>query len=207
MQTCILNSPENQNGLMFGRSLIEDALVPSPENFDAWIGFRQGRVAMAFEGIYMLADLQRQKDLDYGGAPVPQFGNTKAVWADSHNLCMRRGLDAPTAAATWRFMRFLSNNSLDWALGGQIPTRVSQLESPEFAKMEVQAQFAKQVKIVKYHPKVPFIFEYLTEFTLAVEKILRGREKAPTALKTAEDNINRIIERQRKQGVSGGDQA
>ncbi|MEY4914242.1 MAG: hypothetical protein RJA02_511 [Armatimonadota bacterium] len=207
MQTCILNSPENQNGLMFGRSLIEDGLVPSPENFDAWIGFRQGRVAMAFEGIYMLADLQRQKDLDYGGAPVPQFGNTKAVWADSHNLCMRRGLDAPTAAATWRFMRFLSNNSLDWALGGQIPTRVSQLDSPEFAKMEVQAQFAKQVKIVKYHPKVPFIFEYLTEFTLAVEKILRGREKAPVALKTAEDNINRIIDRQRKQGVSGGDQA
>jgi hypothetical protein len=40
-----------------------------------------------------------------------------------------------------------------------------------------------------------------------VEKILRGREKAPTALKTAEDNINRIIDRQRKQGVSGGDQA
>jgi hypothetical protein len=60
---------------------------------------------------------------------------------------------------------------------------------------------------VKYHPKVPFIFEYLTEFTLAVEKILRGREKAPVALKTAEDNINRIIDRQRKQGVSGGDQA
>ena len=162
---------------------------------------------MAFEGIYMLADLQRQKDLDYGGAPVPQFGTTKAVWADSHNLCMRRGLDTETSIATWRFMRFLSNNSLDWALGGQIPTRESLLTSDTFAKMEVQAQFAKQVKIVKYHPKVPYIFEYLTEFTLAVEKILRGRAKASEALKIAEDNINRIIERQRKQGVSGGDKA
>ena len=73
--------------------------------------------------------------------------------------------------------------------------------------MEVQAQFDKQFKIVKYHPKVPYIFEYLTEFTLAVEKVLRGRAKASEALKIAEDNINRIIERQRKQGVSGGDKA
>ena len=201
LQRCELSCSENQEALAFGRSLITDGLVPSPENMDAWIGFRQGRVAMVFEGIYMVGDLQRQKDLDYCGAPVPLFGTKPAVWADSHNLCMKQGLDERHANATWRFIQFLSNNGLDWAVGGQVPTRVSQLTAPRFSQMSVQAQFAKQIDIVKYHPKIPFIFEYLTEFTLAVEKIMRGRESVFDALKKAEDNINKIMDRQRQQGV------
>ncbi len=65
----------------------------------------------------MLADLEKQTDLEFGGAPVPQMGTNKAVWANSHNLCMRAGLSDAQRQATWRFMRFLSDNSLDWAAG------------------------------------------------------------------------------------------
>src|SRR5439155_13503719 len=43
-------SPPNVSALDWCASLVRDGLVPSPQDFDAWIGFRQGRVAVAFEG-------------------------------------------------------------------------------------------------------------------------------------------------------------
>lgn len=195
---CTLTRPENIEALKFCRSLIAEGLIPSPENFDSWIGFRQGRVGMVFEGIYMLADLQKQQDLEFAGAPVPQVAGTKAVWADSHNLCLKSGLPDKTREAAWRFMRFLSDNSLDWADGGQIPTRPSLRNTPRFQAMAVQSAFAKQVPIVRYHPQVPFIFEYLTEYNLAMEKILRGRATPEDALGAAEKRVNEILAREAK---------
>jgi multiple sugar transport system substrate-binding protein len=193
---CTLARSENIAALQFCRSLITDGLVPSPENIDSWIGFRQGRVGMVFEGIYMLADLQKQKDLDFAGAPVPQVAEHNAVWADSHNLCLKSGLAKEVEAAAWRFMTFLSENSLDWADGGQIPTRPSLRATPRFAAMGVQSAFATQVPFVNYQPQLPFIFEYLTEYNLAVEKILRGRATPEAALTAAEKNVNAILARE-----------
>jgi len=195
---CTLTRPENIEALKFCRSLIVEGLVPSPENFDSWIGFRQGRVGMVFEGIYMLADLQNQQDLEFGGAPVPQVASTKAVWADSHNLCLKADLPEKTREAAWRFMRFLSDNSVDWAAGGQIPTRPSLRATERFKALTVPSAFAQQVPIVRYHPQIPFIFEYLTEYNNAMERILRGRATPEEALGAAETRINAVLEREAK---------
>lgn len=197
-EKCILNNAENVAALQFAVDLIHKYKVaPPPENFDAWIGFRQGKVGMAFEGIYMLADLQKQSDLDFSGAPVPQFGPHPAVWAGSHNLCLRSDLQGAKLAATWRFIKYLSDNSLDWAAGGQIPTRPSRRASERFKEMTVQSAFARQISYVNYMPRLPFIFEFQTEFNLALEKALRNRNTPADALRVAEANINKILARDR----------
>jgi multiple sugar transport system substrate-binding protein len=203
---CIIHNDQNITALQFCVDLIRRYRVaPQPENFDAWIGFRQGKVGIVFEGIYMLADLQKQKDLDFSGAPVPQVGDHTAVWADSHNLCMRADVKEPQLSATWRFAKFLSDNSLDWAAGGQIPVRKSRRAEPRFQQMEVQAAFAKQIPYVTYLPRLPFIFEFQTEYNLAIEKALRGRAAPSDALKAAEENINRIIARYRRDREFGAE--
>lgn len=193
---CILDNPTNVEALKFCRQLIADGLVPSPENFDSWIGFRQGRVGMVWEGIYMLADLQKQADLEFSGAPVPLLGVKPAVHAGSHNLCLKSGIAPNVRDAAWKFMRFLSDNSLDWADGGQVPVRQSLRQSERFQKMAVQSQFARQVPYVKYLPQIPFIFEYETEYNLAVEKILKGEATAEEALAPAQKRVNEILERE-----------
>lgn len=197
---CILNNPQNVAALQFGIDLIRKYKVaPPPENFDAWIGFRQGRVGMAFEGIYMLADLQKQTDLDFSGAPVPHLGPIPAVWTGSHNLCLRSDLKGKQQEAAWRFIKFLSDNSLDWAAGGQIPARTDLLHSTRFQKMPVQAAFSTQIPIVSYLPRLSFIFEFQTEFNTAVEKALRGSATPEQALATAEANINKVLARERQE--------
>lgn len=196
-----VNSPENVEALQFCVDLIQKHRVaPSPENFDSWIGFRQGKVGVVFEGIYMLPELQRQNDLDFGAAPMPVYGKTPAAWGSSHTLCLRADLNERELEASKRFIKFLSDNSLDWAEGGQIPVRKSLRECERFKQMHVQQQFAKQIPYVAYLPSVPFVFEYLQAYDLAVEKALRGSLTPKQALDDAAVQIERVIKRYRDRG-------
>ena len=194
-----LADPRNVEALQFCADLIhKHKVAPSPENFDSWIGFRQGRVGMVFEGVYMLADLQKQTDLDFGAAPVPTLGHVPAAWASSHIMCMRAELTQEKKDASWRLMRFLSNNSLDWAQGGQIPARRELLESGRFEEMPVQSAFAEQLDRIEYAPRVPFVFEFFREFDFALDRALRGSVAPLDALREAEKQVNRTIQRQRE---------
>jgi multiple sugar transport system substrate-binding protein len=65
-------------------------VAPKPEGVDAWLAFRQGKAAMALEGIYMMASLEEQKGLPFAAAPAPQFGPKKAAWGGSHYYVSRR---------------------------------------------------------------------------------------------------------------------
>lgn len=193
---CLLNSEGNVRALTWCRDLIHrEKLVPSPENFIAWLGFRQGNVAMAFEGIYMLADLQKQTDLDYGVAPIPTIGEQPATLASSHIVCLRRDLKDSELQAASRFIRFLTDRSLDWAQGGQIPARLSLLETERFRAMEAQSTFARQLDHVFYEPNQPFNNQFDTEFNEAVEKALRNSENPQAALDRAVENTQRAIRR------------
>lgn len=195
---CLLDAPANVAALEFCTSLIREGLVPRPENFDAWIGFRQGKVALAFEGIYLLSDLEKQPELHYGGAPLPILGIQPATWADSHGLCLRNGLSGPQRDAAWRFLQFLSDHSLQWAEAGQIPVRLSLRDTPAFAAMPVQSAFAKEIPYAHYSPAVPIIFEFFTEFDLAIERAMRGSLTPKEALSRATVRINQAIVRDQR---------
>jgi len=197
MKKCVLNNPENIKVLNFCADLINKKLVPEPENLDAWLGFRQGKVGMVIEGVYMLADLQKQKDLEFGAAPVPQLGPQKATWAGSHNLCLREELSPEKLAAAWKFVKFLSDNSLDWAVAGQIPVRKSLRDTDRFRSMETQYAFSKQIPYAKYSPIIRSIFELWYEYDFAVEKTMRGRCGAKEALDEAVKKYNKTLERQK----------
>jgi len=191
-----LTDPKNVEAISFAADLIlKDHLVPSPQNFDSWIGFRQGKVGMVFEGIYNLPDLQKQTDLDYGTAPLPVLFDHPAAWANSHNLCLRADLKGEELEASRRFIKYLSDHSLDWAMGGQIPVRKSLRASARFSQMTAQRNFARQIPYACYMPRVPFVFEYQTQFDAAIELALRGTKSPADALKIASDNIQKVIDR------------
>src|SRR3954469_23699705 len=104
---CTINSPQCVDALQFATDLIQKLHVtPSPAAINAFIGFRQGKVGMVFEGIYMLPELQRQTDLDWAAAPLPQLGPRKAAWCNSHNLCIRSDASGTELEAATRFVKY-----------------------------------------------------------------------------------------------------
>ena len=199
LSKCLLNSPENIAALQFCVDLIQkDKSAPPPDAADPWIGFRQGRIAMTWNGIFMLPDLEKQKDLDFAGFPVATVGTQNAVQSNSHNFCLRADMGEKEQKAAWRFVRFYSDHSLEWAGAGQVPVRKSLRNSPAFAALKVQSQFAKQIAYGVYMPQIPFNQEFETEFNYAVERALRGTATPKEALDAATEKVDQIIARRKE---------
>lgn len=194
-----LDHPGNIQALEFLVDLLQKYhLAPPPEGGVAgWVGFRQRRVGMVFDGVYMLGDLKRLEGHPYIGAPMPQIGPYPGTFGDSHVLCLRKGLDRRRREAAVRFIHFLSDHSLEWADAGQVPARRSVRESPEFKKLQVQYAFSRQLDYVMYPPKTPSIGEFQLHINLAVEKAIRGRTSAAEALHQANADFKRYLERDR----------
>lgn len=190
-----LNSPQNVQALTFLGELAKNHLVPPPETNLGWTGFRQGKVAMVWEGVYMLGDLLRLDNLEYEGAPIPLIGNHLGTLADSHVLCIREKLSDKQREGAERFVKYLSEQSIKWAGAGQVPARLSVRALPEFSKMQVQSAFAKQIPTMLYPARTPVLFELTLEIDLAVEKVMRGRTDAKNALDIATANAQKVVDR------------
>ena len=194
-RNCLLNSPENRKAMQFFYDLVyREKVCPKPDGFDSWVGFRQGKVGVVFEGVWMLSELEKS-DLDYVGAPFPQIGDRPGVWADSHVMCLSKTADARQKAAGWRFIKYLSDHSLEWAQTGLIPVRKSLRATGTFQSMKVQNAFARLIPYAYFTPAVPYKLELDAELELAFEKVLRQTATPEEALCAAEKNINEIIER------------
>jgi len=210
--TCVLDSPEAVAGFQWCADLIRERdLAPSPQAAgDSWVGFRQGRVGVAWHGMFMLADLQRVDDLPWAAAPIAQIGPQPATWGGSHVLCLRPDLKGPQLKASLALARFLSASGLEWAEGGQIPPRRSLRDTGAFQEMPAQSAFAEMLPYTRFMPQVPMVQEYLTAVDFAIEQTLRG--VAPeAALGTAAETVQRAIDRYVAAGwdpaapIAGGD--
>lgn len=191
-----LDSPNALRAFGLMRSLIHDHRVcPPPGGIDAWVGFQTGRVGMAIEGIYMLSSLEQQKGLSFAAAECPVFGDRPGVWADSHMLVMPRSISPAKRRAAWRFIRYLSDNSLEWSRGGQVPVRKSVLAQPEFRRMRVQYEFSKQLPYVVYMPPSTAMNQILPFGDAAVEAVLQGIKSPEEALAEAARRMNNVLER------------
>ncbi len=195
-KSCAMDSPQTREALRRMHDLIyKYKVAPKPEGVDAWLAFRQGKAAMALEGLYMVTSLEEQKSLSFAGAPVPQFGPERGVWGGSHLLCQPREIAPGRAQAAWRLMRFLSQNSLSWAEGGQVPARVALRQSPKFAALPVQAQFARQLSHVRYDPLTPKINALFPFVDPAVEAVLLDLQTPEEATSDACRRIEQVLKR------------
>jgi len=193
----------NVAALTFMGHLMNDLkLTPPAESNAGWVGFRQKHVALLFEGVYMVGDLQTLKDFTYIGAPVPLIGDQAGTVGDSHCLCVRKGLSGKARQAAEKFIAFLSQHSLAWAKAGQVPARISIRNSDEFKKLQVQYAFSKEVPYMTYPPRSPLNFELIQEIDQAVERVLRAEMTPQAALTLANSNVVKAVERDKAENKS-----
>ncbi|MDR3690262.1 MAG: ABC transporter substrate-binding protein [Fimbriimonas sp.] len=195
-----LINPGNVAALTFMGDLMNHLkLTPPAESNAGWTGFRQKKVAMLFEGVYMVGDLQSLTDFHYFGAQVPKIGDQPGTVGDSHCLCIRADLSPKEREASERFIKYLSKHSLAWAKAGQVPARISIRNSEEFKKLQVQYAYSKEVPYMVYPPRTPLLFELIQEIDQAVERVLRGDMPPKKALEIANGNVASAIERDKQE--------
>ena len=145
----------------------------------------------------MLASLQEQPGLQdsRGSSRCRSSAPGAAIWGGSHLLCQPRGLSLERSQAAWRLMRYLSDHSLTWAAGGQVPARADIERSPQFQALPVQAQFARQLSYVHYAPLVPAdnsLFQFVDP---AVEAVLLNLQTPEAAMRDADRRIDQTLQR------------
>lgn len=196
------NSEAGVEALTWLRNNVQQGNSPKNVANDAQaVAFRQGKNPLTWDGIWMMNEWAKIKNLQWASSPVPQIGDQQAVWASSHNFAVtsQAQKDPNKLQAAKVFISWISDHSIDWAKAGQIPARASVRETPEFQELEVQNVAAQQLDYVKFPPAVPGIGEVTAPtFELAVNEAVLGKKSPKAALDEATSKANELLTANKK---------
>lgn len=161
-----------------------------------FLALQNGKTAFNWNGIWSINTLKEKKDLQWGVARIPNIGGTDAAWAGSHQfvLPVQKNNDANKAKASRVFLNWISQQSLEWAKGGQVPARNSVRESAEFKALKEQATLAEQIDDLVFLPAVPGIGDVGGEFDKALNEIVLGQKDVKATLDNAVARATKILE-------------
>jgi multiple sugar transport system substrate-binding protein len=200
--TATFNSDAGVEAMEWLRSFISRGASPQNVSNDAQaVAFRQQTNSLTFDGIWMMNEWAKVKDLKWEAAAFPTIGQKPAVWANSHNLIVttQAAKDRNKLAASRAFISYISQRSIEWAKSGQVPARNSVRESPEFKQLKVQSTLAAQLPNVVFPPSVPGIGDITTPtYETAVNEIILGKKATKAALDAAAKKANAMLAANRK---------
>ncbi|HSL28989.1 MAG TPA: extracellular solute-binding protein [Anaerolineales bacterium] len=156
--------------------------------------FKEGNVGMVFHGPWWISDLSQ---LDFVGfAPLPTIGDQPATWGGSHHLALTTE-DPTTQAAAAVWIKWLSDNSAEWAAAGQVPARQSVRDDPDLASVAAPiASVAESANMVALPAPVAGLEGALwDQFGPAIDAFLAGDvADAQTALDQAAATSQQVME-------------
>lgn len=170
----------------------------SPKNVapdEDWNMFIAGQNAMTFNGPWMMNQAE-ESGINYGVAVVPQFGDTMAVHAGSHNFVVPTYVSDDKMPAIIDFLEYVNENAIEWAKSGQAPASLAVLESDEFQAMEFQSTVAESFDYVVQAPPVMNYGSITGPLFAHVESILLGNETIDEGLAAAQSEAEAIMKEQ-----------
>jgi len=164
------------------------------------IALQNGKTAFNWNGIWHINTLKEVPNLDWGVAPLPNIGGEQAAWAGSHNFVLpkQRTPDENRLTAARVFINWVSQQSLAWAEGGQVPARNSVRESAEFEALPEQSTLAEQVDYLRFLPPIPGIDDAFADFDQALNEAVLLTKEPAQALSDAAERANKKLEENRK---------
>jgi multiple sugar transport system substrate-binding protein len=194
------NSEAGVEALTWMTDLVKKGYSPRNVANDAdYIAFKNGKTSFHWDGIWQTQDLKKT-DLNWGVAPIPQIGDQKGAWANSHQMVITRqaAQDENKLQAAKVFINWISEKSIEWAKAGQVPARNSVRESEEFKALEHQPIFAEQLDYVTMPPAVPGIGDAQLEMEQAVNRAVLGKQSPKQALDQGASRANDLLEQNRQ---------
>jgi len=136
------------------RKWIEDGLMPAVvDTPGAETLLAQGDAAFFMNGEWEITTLQSIEGLNFGMVPFPQLYEMPAAHADSHAFILPvMDRDPDQLQRAMGFVKSLLDQSLTWAEGGHVPTYLPTFESPEYAALQPQSDYAEAAGYAAYDP-------------------------------------------------------
>lgn len=195
------NSDQAVEAVSWLTKLVADGHSPANVGQDAdYLALKSNQNAINVNGIWQVNDLKKSPDVQWGVAPVPQIGTKKAVWANSHNftIVQQKNTDANKVAGAKVFINWLSQHSLDWAAGGQVPARNAVRDDPKFKELTEVSTLATELPDAAFPPAAPGIGDVTNLFYTAFNEAVLGKKSPKQALDDGVAKADKLLEDNRK---------
>jgi multiple sugar transport system substrate-binding protein len=196
------NSEAGVKALTWMKDLIDKGYSPAKVaqdgNINALIG---GKTAFNWNGVWQTTNEALQKT-DWTAMPVPQIGTEKGVWSSSTHWVFpaNKGQDENESAAAATFVKWMNDNSTDWAKTGELPAQNSVREDPALLETYPALEpFLEELDYAHYETTSPGIANAVTEMTNALNEALLGKKPVKEALDDGAKKATAILAQNKAQ--------
>jgi multiple sugar transport system substrate-binding protein len=148
-----LNEDLTLKTLDYIQSLTKSGLMPASTDYaGSQTLMFTGKSAFYLQGEWEITTAEAVEGLKFGMTPVPTLFDHPATQGDSHSFVLPRSArqTPDQLQRAMVFVKSLLDQSLTWAKGGHIPAYLPTLNSPEYAALKPQSNYADAVSSVAY---------------------------------------------------------
>jgi multiple sugar transport system substrate-binding protein len=196
------NSEAGVKALTWMTDMIEKGYSPpnvaADGNINALVG---GQTAFNWNGVWQTTNEALQAT-DWTAVPVPQIGTEKAVWSSSTHWMFpaNKNQNADESAAAATFVKWMNDNSADWASTGELPAQNTVREDPALLQnYPALAPFLDELEYAHYETVSPGITNAMAEVTTAVNEAVLGKKSPKEALDDAAKKATQLLEQNKAQ--------
>ncbi|WLQ07716.1 extracellular solute-binding protein [Arthrobacter oryzae] len=184
--------------LEFITSLLDNTIsTKSGDGGTAIAEFASQGSGLLFTGVWELPTM-KTAGVPFGASTIPTLFGTPAAFADSHSFVLphQATLDESRRRGVYQFVASMLKNSLSWAEAGHIPAYQPVVNSPEYAALKPQADYAHAADIINYDPVAWFTgsgSDFQGYFAENVQNVFLGRDKAADGWDAFMKRINTVL--------------
>ena len=171
--------------------------VAPRENVDNLALFGQNKIGMMIAQITDLVALQEVNGLDFAAAPMPVLGEQAATFYMGEDFVIPRSRNQndESTNATLNFIRWFSENSIDWVKGGVLPASLTVMNGDELAALGPQSVAASQLDYMKLPPIIVESADIDRIIQETGEAIYAGNMSVDEGVLQMTQQINQILSR------------
>ena len=163
--------------------------------------FKQGTVGMIWNGIWQVPNVTGDSvAFKTGFGPPPQIGPQPAIWAGGPLFALgkhKTAVDKCKDAGAAMFIKYVIDNSVEWAKAGNIPALNAARNSAEFKALP-QAAFVEALNNPVFPPAIPDVGSAFTPLGDAIGAVMGGKQTdIKKALDDAATSANKVLEQNR----------
>ncbi|MDP3949202.1 extracellular solute-binding protein [Microbacterium sp.] len=184
--------------LVFMQTLLDGEIAAAQNDYGSAVAeFATGKSGMFMTGVWELRTMQNA-GIPFDATMIPTLYGTPAVYADSHSFVLPHQMNADETKRelTYQFVADMLKGSFGWAEAGHIPAFLPVTESPKYADLVPQANYAEAAEHVVYDPAAWFTgsgSSVQEDFGAAVQGVLLSGDDPAAAVDRFEARVNTML--------------
>ena len=184
--------------LTFMQTLLDGEIAAAQNDYGSAVAeFATGKSGMFMTGVWELRTMQNA-GIPFDATMIPTLYGTPAVYADSHSFVLPHQMNADETKRelTYQFVADMLKGSFGWAEAGHIPAFLPVTESPKYADLIPQANYAEAAEHVVYDPAAWFTgsgSSIQEDFGAAVQGVLLSGDDPAAAVDRFEARVNTML--------------